>query len=104
MSYFLSEVYALDSNVGVAGLFRDMLEKAKPGALFLYCDNGCHDLYNYFESLFDQFFCELVISQLNVKLAPRCSGDKKNLGDRLDKFGQYSGLGSQVSYRVIRKL
>ncbi len=104
MSYFLSEVYALDSNGGVAGFFRDMFEKAKPGALFLYDDNGHHDFNNYFDSLFDWSRCELLISQTNVKLTPRYSEDKKNLGDYLDKFSQSPKLGSQVSYRVIRKL
>jgi hypothetical protein len=104
MSYFLSEVYALDSNGGVTDFFRDMFNQAKPGALFLYNDNGHQDFNNYFDSLFDPSLYESVISETNIKLTPRYSEEKKTLGDYLEKFGQSPKLGSQVSYRVIRKL
>jgi hypothetical protein len=104
MSYFLSEVYALDSNGGVTDFFRDMLEQAKPGALFLYDDNGHQEFNHYFDSLFDPSLYEPVISETNIKLTPRYSEEKKTLGDYLEKFTQSPNLGSQVSYRVIRKL
>jgi hypothetical protein len=104
MSYFLSEVYALDSNGGVTDFFRDMFEQAKPGALFLYDDNGHQDFNNSFDSFFDPSLYESVISETNIKLTPRYSEEKKILGDYLEKFGQSPKLASQVSYRVIRKL
>lgn len=98
----MSEVYVLDSSGGVAGLSRDMFEKVKPGALFLYDDNGHHDFNNY-DRLFDQPLCDLVISQINVELTLQHSEEKINLGDYLDVFGLSPKLGRQVSYRVIRK-
>lgn len=104
MSYFLSEVYALDSSGAVTGFFRDMFDQAKSGALFLYDDNGHKDFNEYFDSLFDPSLCESVISGTNMKLAPRYSEEKSALGDYLNKFGQSPKLGSFVSYRVIRKL
>jgi hypothetical protein len=104
MSYFLSEVYALDSSGGVTAFFRGMFDQAKSGALFLYDDNGHEDFNKYFDSLFDLSLCETVISGTNMKLTPRYSEEKSALGDYLNKFGQSPKLGSHVSYRVIRKL
>ena len=104
MSYFLSEVYALDSNGRVTAFFRDMFDQAKPGALFLYDDNGHQEFNNYFDSLFDPSLCESVISETNTKLTPRYSEEQKTLGIYLEKFSQSPKLGSQVSYLVVRKL
>jgi Putative SAM-dependent methyltransferase len=103
MSYFVSEVKALDSNGVVSRFWQTLFQEAKPGALFLYDDNG-HDAFNsYFDGQWKQAGLTCIIASTNQMTYPSGSEQKGVLGSYLTKFGQSPKLKTPLSYRVLRK-
>ena len=103
MSYFVSEVKALDSTGVVTKFWQTLFQEAKPGALFLYDDNG-HDAFNsYFDGQWKKAGLNCIVESTNQLTWPSGSEQKSDLGSYLTKFGQSPKLKTPLSYRVLRK-
>ncbi len=103
LSYFVSEVYAVDTGV-VANFWQKLFDEAKPGALFLYVDNGSEVFNNYFDTQWNgRVDIEAVVEADDEWITPRFSEQASELGDYRNKFGQHPKLKSRISYRVLRK-
>lgn len=103
MSYFVSEVMALDDDGVVSAFWQTIFNGAKPGAFFLYDDNG-HDSFNdYFDKQWKQAGLELIVGSTNEQTWPGSDEQKDALGEYLKRFGQMPKLKTQLSYRVLKK-
>jgi hypothetical protein len=103
MSYFVSEVHSLDASGGITQFWSTLFHGAKPGALFVYDDNGHEDFNSYFDAQWKAVGLQCVITQDNTPWTPRNSEQASELGLYLQKFGQQPKLKSYLSYRVLRK-
>src|SRR5262249_23346585 len=103
MSYFVSEVYQLDTSGDVSQFWSTLFQGAKPGALFLYIDNGHEDFNSYFDTQWQAAGLISLICGDNKKWTPRYSEQASDLGDYRQKFGQQPKLKGYLSYRVLRK-
>jgi len=103
MSYFLSEVRALDDNGVVGDFWRELFAGAKGGALFVYTDNA-HDYFtSYFDGLWKSSGLEPLIEAVDNSFLPRFSEQASELAFYRAKFGQSPKLRSQLAYRVLKK-
>lgn len=103
MSYFVSEVKSLDVNGIVSSFWTTLFQNAKPGALFLYDDNG-HDSFNsYFDGLWKAAGLELIVHATNEPIWPRGVEQASELKEYMTKFGQSPKLKTPLTYRVLRK-
>jgi len=103
MSYFVSEVMSLDSEGTISEFWATLFEKAKPGALFVYDDNGHDDFNKYFDGLSHKAGLENILSVDNTRLIPRLDEQAAELKFYTAKFGQSPKIQSYLSYRVLRK-
>jgi hypothetical protein len=103
MSFFLSEVFSLDRDGAVTAFWDKLFASAKPGALFVYTDNGHENFNNYFDELCRIAGLTLIIKKDNTRFTPRWSEQASELGEYLGKFGQSPRLQGHLSYRVLRK-
>lgn len=103
MSYFASEVQHLEEDGELANFWSLLFDEAKPGAFFLYIDNG-HEVFNeYFDAQWEDKDLEPLLADDNARWTPRYSEQASDLGEYLDKFGQYPKLQARLTYRVLRK-
>lgn len=101
LSYFVSEVSALDNTGIVTKFWQTLFSEAKPGALFVYDDNG-NDFFNsYFDKHGKAAGLECIVSRDRKDILPQYSEDKSELGDYLTKFGQFPKMKAILSYRVL---
>jgi len=104
LSYFVSEVSALDTDGSVSDFLATLFEKAQPGALFLYDDNGSDAFNSYFDAQWQKAGLECLISQNNSKITPRYSEQASELAAYRTKFNNHSPkIQAWLSYRVLRK-
>ncbi|MFC6183653.1 hypothetical protein [Pseudoxanthomonas japonensis] len=103
MSYFVSEVMALDKGGVVTAFWQTIFGSAKSGALFLYDDNGHETFNNYFDHQWKTAGLELIVGATNELTWPGSDEQKDDLGDYLNRFGQMPKLKTQLSYRLLRK-
>jgi hypothetical protein len=103
MSYFVSEVFSLDRNGVVADFWAEVFRSARPGALFLYIDNGHSDFDDYYAQQCDAAGLVQVIGSSDVRLIPRYSEQASDLGCYLSKFGQHPKIQATVTYKVLQK-
>lgn len=102
LSYFVSEVYALDDGV-VTSFWSTLFNSAKSGALFLYDDNG-KDIFNdYFDTKWKEAGLELIESETNILWTPSYTEKVSELAEYKSKFGENPKLKGYLSYRVLRK-
>ena len=103
LSYFVSEVFSSGSGV-VADFWRKLFDEAKPGALFIYIDNGSEAFNNYFDAQWsNRTDLEAVLTEDNERITPRFTEQASELGDYRIKFNQSPKIQSKISYRVLRK-
>jgi hypothetical protein len=103
MSYFVSEVCHLDTNGDVSKFWGKLFQGAKPGALFVYIDNGHEDFNSYFDAQWQAAGLTCLICEDNTRWIPRYSEQSSDLGIYCQKFGQQPKLQGFLSYRVLRK-
>ena len=104
LSYFVSEVYRFRGGP-VTDFWKTLFDEAKPGALFLYVDNGAEMFNQYFDSQWrDRNDITADVISDNKPLTPQASEQASELGSYLTKFGQSPKLKSQISFRILRKL
>lgn len=103
MSYFVSEVFSLDKDGVVADFWSTLFTNAKPGALFIYIDNGHVDFTGYFDRLWKKAGLESLISVDGTRMVLRRSEQTSELAQHKTKFGHTSKAQSWIDYRVLRK-
>lgn len=103
MSYFASEVHALDNEGGLTPFWETLFDAAKPGALFLYVDNGHRDFNEYIDELTDDMGLQTVIGVDNGHMRTRVWERANEVRFYTDKFDKSPKLQGTVSYRVLRK-
>lgn len=103
LSYFVSEVFKVDKDGAAKKFFEELIHDAKPGALFLYVDNG-HDEFNgYFDSLYETAGLNCLLKATNVRKTPRFNEQAEALKEYSDKFGRSPKIQSFLSYRLLEK-
>lgn len=102
LSYFVSEVYALDDGA-VSEFWETLFKSAKSGALFLYDDNGKDVFNDYFDAQWKKAGLELVDKATNVNWTPSYDEQASELAEYKAKFGENTKLKSFLSYRILRK-
>ncbi len=95
MSYFVSEIFCLRQ--AVTEFWKELFEHAKPGALFLYDDNGHADFSNYFHAQCHAAGLQRLLSADEITLTPSWSEQASELGMYLEKFGQQPKLKSLLA-------
>lgn len=103
LSYFVSEVRALDEGGVVSKFWQTLFRESKPGALFVYDDNGHSDFNDYFDAQWQAAGLECVVSKDNTRFTPRFSEQADELEFYQQKFGQSPKIQAYLSYRVLRK-
>lgn len=103
LSYFVSEVYAFDNDGVVSEFWATLFKEAKPGALFIYDDNGNKVFNEYFDKQWQAAGLELIEFATNVRLTPRFSEQASELDIYRAKFGESPKLQGYLSYRILRK-
>ena len=103
ISYFASEVYSLDKDGVVSAFWASLFKNAKPGALFLYIDNGTDDFNKYFDALWKKAGLISLIAVDNTRWTPRHTEQASVLAAYKAKFGEMSKLQGTLSVRVLRK-
>ena len=88
LSYFVSEVYALDDKGVISQFWKTLFGEAKSGALFLYDDNG-NDVFNdYFDKQWKKFKMKVLAEDTNVRWTPSTSERASELNEYKAKFGE----------------
>jgi hypothetical protein len=103
MSYFVSEVYALDRNAEVAQFWNTLFSSAKVGARFIYIDNGHTEFTNYFDQQWTSAGLEALCVKDNERLTPNYDEQASELSEYKEKFGESPKIQAQVTYRVLYK-
>ena len=103
LSYFVSEVYSLDDKGDVTAFWNNLLERAKPGAMVLYIDNG-NDIFNeYFDGIWAGTDFKCLLNASNEAWTPRCSEQTTDIQTYINRFGRSPKLRGYLSLRVLRK-
>lgn len=103
LSYFVSEVYALDGDGTVSRFLEMLFTEARSDAWFVYLDNGHANFTDYFDAKWRAAGLSCVASADDVSLIPRFSEQASELAEYQAKFGQSPKIRSYISYRVLRK-
>lgn len=103
LSYFVSEVYKLDGPNLATGFWQRLFQEAKPGALFLYCDNGTDQLNSYFDNECRMGGLKVLESGNNERWTPRYQERADVLNTYKAKFLTSTKLNGFISYRILRK-
>ena len=103
LSYFVSEVMALDTHGQVGIFWNTLFAEAKPGAIFVYNDNGHTDFSSYFDSFWKAAGLKEIVAEDDHRIVPSYSEQASELAAFIKKFDQFPKLKGQVSYRVLRK-
>lgn len=104
MSYFVSEVISQDANGDVSAFWLRLFQEAKPGAIFVYVDNG-HDAFNeYIDKLAAEAGLEKLFGEDNRRFTPSFTEQASELSEYRKKFGgQNPKLQAYLSFRIFRK-
>lgn len=100
LTYFMSEVHKQKSLA--EPYFNNLIEQAKPGALFLYIDNNRPEFYDWFDHLVTQHGLEVLDTKSYVAQMP-FDEEKRDLGIYYTKFGSPK-LEADIAYRLCRKV
>jgi hypothetical protein len=103
LSYFVSEVYILDSAGVVSQFWQTLFKEAKPGAIFIYDDNGTDALNAYFDGQWQKAGLDLLDQGTNVRWTPRYTERADVLDSYKAKFSAWPKLQGTLSYRILRK-
>ena len=103
LSYFVSEVYTLDNGGIVSKFWATLFKEAKPGALFVYDDNGNGVFNDYFDQQWNSAGLKLIDGGTNVRWTPRYAERASELDSYKAKFGAFPKLQGYLSYRILQK-
>ncbi len=104
LSFFVSEVFSLDSDGTVGEFWKTLFESAKVGARFIYTDNGAYTFNDYFNQQWKKAGLHSLLQQTDTRMFPRTVEQKSSLGEYLRIFGQMPRLQGKITYRVLEKM
>ncbi len=100
MVYFISELYTRKDCI--AGYFKHVFERLKPGALVLFIDNDDSRFYELFEGLYASTRLTLLAGGEPAMKMP-FDEQTEDLGDYARKFRNHAKLTANIAYRVLRQ-
>lgn len=105
LSYFVSEVMALDEEGKVSKFWNILFTGAKIGAYLLYLDNG----HTHFTEYFDERWkagggWQIIDSGDNTRFTPSGSEQASEVAEYKGKFGRSPKIQGVVTYRILRKI
>lgn len=105
LSYFVSEIMALDKTGGVSKFWSTLFTGAKVGAYILYIDNG----HAHFSGYFDEKWrsaggWELIDHEDYACFTPSGSEQASEVAEYTDKFGRSPKIQGKISSRFLRKI
>jgi hypothetical protein len=103
LSYFVSEVSALDGGGVVTQFWQRLFKEAKSGAIFLYDDNGNDTFNHYFDQQWQAAGLQLLKQATNTRWFPRSTEQKSDLAFYTAKFNAIPKVQSLLSYRILMK-
>lgn len=105
LSYFVSEVMALDHDGRVSKFWNTLLTGAKLGACMLFLDNGDSRFTDYFDARWLQHGgWELVDASNGIYITPSSAEQASELAVYSKKFNHMPKIKGTVSSRFLRKL
>lgn len=87
----------------MSAFWQKLFQGAKPGALFLYDDNGHAEFNEYFDMQWKGAGLTCLALENNVRFTPRYSEQKSEVKGYTTKFNHSPKLQAWVSYRLLRK-
>lgn len=105
LSYFVSEVYSLDADgTGkITTFWQELFGSAKPGAMFIYTDNGSDAFNDYFYQQSKAAKLRRVLCRDNVRMTPSYLEQKSELAEYSKKFSHNPKIQTKMTIRVLRK-
>ncbi|MFZ6745214.1 hypothetical protein ACO0LC_18475 [Undibacterium sp. JH2W] len=103
LSYFVSEIKALDERGALDKFWQSLMSEAKPGALFLYDDNGHTDFTDYFDAKWKAAGFHCILATDNFAITPQTDEQASSLNEYKSKFGDWPKLRSQLTFRILQK-
>ena len=105
LSYFVSEVYSLDVDGSgtVTAFWQELFRSAKPGAMFIYTDNGSDRFNNYFRRQCEASKLKQVLCRDNIGITPSYTEQKSELAEYSNKFDHNPKIKSTMTLRALRK-
>ncbi len=103
MSYFVSEVCYLKTHGDISKFWSTLFQGAKPGALFVYIDNGHKNYGSYFDAQWQAAGLTCLICEDQLRWRPRNSEEASEVDIYRQKFRESPKLNGFLSYRVLRK-
>jgi hypothetical protein len=105
LSYFVSEVYSLDTNGAgnVTAFWQELFGSAKPGAMFICSDNGSDCFNDYFRQQCETARLEEVLCHDNIGITPSYTEQKSELAEYSKKFDHNPKVQAMMTLRVLRK-
>lgn len=100
LTYFMSELCM--QKPLAEPYFNNMIEQAKPGALFLYIDNNRPEFYGWFDDLKKQHGLTEIESRCYDRVLLPFDEQKVNLGIYYSKFRDPK-LKANIAYRLCKK-
>ncbi len=101
MIYFASEIYRLRG--AAEPFFRNLFDRAKPGALFLYVDNAFAVFFEWFDKQYAGASVTVVARNDGVQIGLPPEEEKRDLGAHYSRIAGQPKLTANVAYRVLRK-
>jgi len=102
LSYFVSEVYSLETEAKAGDYWGELFQLAKPGAIFVYVDNSFDSLNAYFDKCCEEAGLERK-TNFEGDLRTRRREDSKVVNEYKEKFKYSPKLKATGSYRVLMK-
>ena len=104
LSFFLSEVWSFNDDGAVSNFIQRFVDEARPGALFVYVDNGGAQFSPLVEAEFAREDIELVNEADHARLLISFDEQCDVLQKYREEFAQMPKLKGEVSWRLWRKL
>jgi hypothetical protein len=99
--YFASEIHRLRDKA--APFFRQLFERAKPGATFLYIDNASPIFFQWFDEQWKGTPMEVLASTDDMSLRMPNDEQKTDLGAHYMRMDGHPKLSGRVAVRILRK-
>lgn len=101
MIYFISELYY--GREDARDFFELMVQRAKPGALFLFVDNNCTCFYEWFDEIALDAGLKIIEKREDYRFVVGWDEQADDLALYNNKFKRNPKLKANIAYRIYRK-
>jgi hypothetical protein len=99
--YFASEIHGLRDKA--APFFKQLFERAKRGAIFIYVDNASSVFFQWFDKQWKGTSMEVIASSDDTALRLPNDEQKTDLGEHYLRMDGNPKLSGRVAIRILRK-